>query len=64
MKIQVDYNRCTGHGLCELEAADVFEVGEAGVVEVLVEEPGEDRRAEIEAAVKVCPTQALSIADA
>lgn len=63
MKIDVDYTRCTGHGLCELEAADVFEVGEDGLVQLLVDEPGEGNRDGVEAAVRICPTAALSITD-
>ena len=63
MKIDVDYTRCTGHGLCELEAEDVFEVGDKGVVQLLIAEPGEEYREQVEAAVKVCPTVALSIRD-
>jgi ferredoxin len=63
MKVNIDYTRCTGHGLCELEAADVFEVGEAGVVQLLIDSPGEEHRERIEAAANVCPTVALSIGD-
>lgn len=62
MRIQVDYTRCTGHGLCELEAADVFEVGPDGVVHLLVDDPDAARR-EIGAAVAVCPTAALSVVE-
>ncbi|HEY9413844.1 MAG TPA: ferredoxin [Pseudonocardia sp.] len=63
MKIDVDYNRCTGHGLCELEAADVFEVGKDGLVQVLIDHPGEEHRQGIEAAIEICPTAALSLRD-
>ena len=63
MKIDVDYTRCTGHGLCELEAADIFEVGEDGLVGLLIDEPGEEYREQVQAAIKVCPTVALSLRD-
>lgn len=61
MKVQVDYTRCTGHGLCEIEAEDVFEVGPDGVTHLLIEEPSEEQRTGVEEAVKVCPTGALSL---
>ena len=44
MRIIVDTDRCTGHGICESLASDVFEVGSDGIaasVEV-VEEIGAD----------------------
>lgn len=63
MKVHVDTTRCTGHGLCEAEAEDVFEVGADGVVHLLTDEPGEEQRGGVEEAVKVCPTRALSIED-
>jgi ferredoxin len=62
-RVEVDRERCVGSGSCEMLAPDVFEVGDDGVVHVLVggwdgPEPGEVREA-----VTACPTQALSIAD-
>ncbi|WP_344021981.1 ferredoxin [Pseudonocardia kongjuensis] len=63
MKLHVDYTRCTGHGLCEVEAEDVFEVGEDGLVQLLVDDPGEQNPRGLEAAVRACPTSALSIED-
>jgi ferredoxin len=61
MKITVDTERCTGHGVCESIADDVFEVGDEGLVHLLQTEVGEDRRSDIESAVAECPTQALSV---
>jgi ferredoxin len=61
MRIQVDTDRCTGHGVCESIADDIFEVGEDGMVHVLVEDVDETRRTDVESAVAECPTQALSI---
>jgi ferredoxin len=63
MRIVVDTDRCTGHGICESLAPDVFEVGSDGMTHLLVEDVSEDRRATIESAVAECPTQALSIED-
>ena len=61
MRVRVDWDLCQGHGVCESEAPTVFEVPKSGQVNVLVEGPGEDVRAQVEAAVKFCPTHALSI---
>jgi ferredoxin len=49
--------------MCEAEAPDVFEVGDDGSLQILDESPGEEKRAELEAAVEACPTEALSIAE-
>ena len=63
MKIRVDYDKCSGHGLCEEIAEDVFEVREDGQVHLLCENVAEARRSVIQEAVDECPTQALSISD-
>lgn len=63
MKVLVDETRCTGHGLCEIEAEDVFEVGADGVVHLLMTDPDESRRDAVEAAVEACPTRSLSVED-
>ena len=61
MRIVVDLDKCTGLGMCEAEAPDLFEVQDDGSLLVLIEKPDEERRAELEAAVEACPTEALSI---
>lgn len=48
--------------MCEMEAPDVFEA-HRDHVEILDKEPDENRRAEVEAAVMYCPTQALKIVE-
>ena len=60
-RIEVDLDLCQGHAMCELEAPDYFKAPKRGQVQILNAEPPEDARAEIEQAVFVCPTQALSI---
>jgi sterol 14-demethylase len=62
-RILVDHDLCQGHGVCESEAPGVFEVTREDKVAVLVERPGDDVRARVEAAVKYCPTHALRIVD-
>lgn len=60
MRIRVDYDLCQGHGVCCAEAPGVFEM-EGDQVRVLQEEPPESLRAEVEQAVKYCPTRAIRI---
>ena len=63
MRVVVDRDLCQGHGVCESEAPDVFEVGKDHQVIVQEESPPADRRAELEDAVRFCPTHALSLVD-
>ena len=62
-KIEVDLDLCQGHAMCEVEAPDYFKVPKRGNVEILNDEPPEEDRAQIEQAVRACPTQALSIVE-
>ena len=62
-RIGVDADLCQGHAMCEVEAPDFFRVPKRGTVEILVTEPPEDARVEIERAVEMCPTRALFIID-
>ena len=64
MRIRVDRDLCQGHAVCKEEAPEVFDVdaGENQVV-VLDEQPAEDLRAKVQAAVKYCPTRALRLED-
>lgn len=63
LKITVDADLCQGHGVCESEAPAVFRVGPDRQVELLDPAPSEDQRAAVKAAVKYCPTHALSLDD-
>jgi len=63
MRIAVDRSRCTGLGLCEAQAPDLFDVQDDGSLLVRDEHPGEERRTDLMSAVAGCPTQALSIID-
>ena len=63
MKIRVDYNRCTGLGICESLASDVFEINDDGELELKTDTVPDGQLADVEAAVEGCPTEALSIED-
>ena len=64
VRIEVDRVLCQGHGVCESEAPDVFEVGGDRQVVVLDESPGEELRPSVDLAVKYCPTHALRVIEA
>jgi ferredoxin len=63
MRIVHDTTICASIGMCEAVAPDVFEIGDDGALTILIPNPPEDRRAEIEQACADCPTNALSIED-
>lgn len=62
-RIVVDRDLCQGHASCQGEAPDLFEVSKRGELTILDERPPDDARAAAEAAVKYCPTHALSITE-
>lgn len=61
--IVVDRDLCQGHATCQGEAPGLFEVSKQGELTILDERPPDDARAAAEAAVKYCPTHALSISE-
>lgn len=62
MHIEVDLDLCQGHGMCEMEAPEVFEA-HRDHVELLDADPGEDLRDAVVAALEYCPTRALRLAE-
>lgn len=62
-RIAVDRDLCQGHGTCEGEAPELFSVSKKGELTITDQRPPEDQRAAAEAAVRYCPTHALSIVD-
>ncbi|MQA61776.1 MAG: ferredoxin [Actinophytocola sp.] len=61
MKMHIDTDVCTGHGVCEGIRPDIFEVGDDGIAHLLTEEFTEEDRQDLEDAVDQCPTQALRL---
>lgn len=60
--IEVNQLTCVGGGQCVFVAPDIFtQRDEDGVVELLVEHPAEDRIADVEEAIEVCPAQAIAL---
>lgn len=61
--VTVDFDKCTGLGICESLAPDFFEVNDDGELLVLKEEIGDADLQEVEEAVNGCPTEALRIVE-
>jgi ferredoxin len=61
MKMHIDTNACTGHGVCESIRPDIFEVGSDNIAYLLTTEFAESDRPDLEDAVYRCPTQALRL---
>ncbi|MEV0248362.1 ferredoxin [Nocardia sp. NPDC050712] len=57
-RIIADLDLCQGHAVCQDEAPEVFSVPKRGKVEIA--DPAVDS-ADVQRAVRYCPTQALSI---
>jgi ferredoxin len=67
MRVVVDLDLCQGHGVCQNEAPEIFRVvdrpGDYGRVEVILERPPEELRAQAEAAARYCPNRVITIAE-
>ena len=63
MRVEVDLDKCTGHGICESIADDVFEVQDDGTVLIHDDERPKSDRVRMQQAVNQCPAAALRLAD-
>jgi ferredoxin len=63
MRVQVDVDKCTGHGICESIAEDVFEVQDDGTVLIHDSDRPESDRDRMQQAVTQCPAAALYLVD-
>lgn len=62
MKIHADTTVCVGAGQCALRAPAVFDQSQDdGTVIVLDTQPGTKHEADVQAAVELCPSGAISI---
>lgn len=61
--VSVDFDKCTGLGICESLAPDFFEVDDSGELILLKEDIGDAELQEVEEAVNGCPTEALKIVE-
>ncbi len=63
MKITADRDVCISAGNCVMVAGAVFDQDEDGIVVMVVDDVPESEEAHAREAVKLCPSQALRIAD-
>lgn len=64
MRVIADTTRCVGAGQCVLTDPALFDqADEDGTVVVLVEHPEDSQLDQARQAVRVCPSQALSLAE-
>lgn len=63
-KVSVDLELCQGYANCLIEGPSLFDISdETDKAIVLNEFPGEELRAEADAAARGCPAQAIFIED-
>jgi ferredoxin len=63
MRVVVDFDLCESNALCMAAAPEVFEVRDDDFLYLLDENPPEELRAKVEAAVRSCPKHAITIED-
>ena len=63
MRVVVDFDLCESNALCMGLAPEVFEVRDDDLLYVLDENPPEEWREKVMAAVRTCPKNAISIED-
>jgi ferredoxin len=63
MRVVVNFDLCESNALCMAVAPEVFEVRDDDLLYVLNENPPEELREKVLAAVRVCPKNAISIED-
>jgi len=63
VKVTADREVCISAGNCVMVAGAVFDQDDDGIVVVLVDDVPEDEEDHAREAVKLCPSQALRIAD-
>jgi ferredoxin len=63
MRVEVDLDKCTGHGICESIAEDVFEVQDDGTVLIDENDQPDSDRERMQQAVTQCPAAALRLVD-
>lgn len=62
MKIDVDFDRCEGHGLCVAACPGVFQLDDDGLLLVLQAAPPAELDAQVRSAAALCPTAAITVA--
>ncbi|MEZ0353746.1 ferredoxin [Mycobacterium sp. pR1184] len=61
MRIELDRNRCEGHGMCEVVAPKFFAVQDDGSLTILSEEISDTDESQLHDAAIACPVNALRL---
>ena len=61
MKVYVDQDKCVGAGNCLIQAPEVFDQRDDGIVVLLQAEPPEDLHEAVRDAAITCPALAITI---
>lgn len=61
MKVEVNRDKCEGHGLCEQVAPDVYHLDEEGELVVLHEELSPELESDARSGARSCPVAALLV---
>ncbi len=61
MKVVVDYDLCEANAVCMGHCPEVFKVDDEDNLHILIDSPSEELREKVEAAVRLCPRQAITL---
>lgn len=61
--VKADAGLCQGYANCVVDAGEVFDLDDEGLVMVLKSQISEDERAQVEQAIGNCPVAALSLVE-
>lgn len=62
MRVDVDHDRCEGHGRCQAAAPEVFELRTDDLSYVLLDPVPAELEPKVERAIRLCPRQAIRVA--
>jgi ferredoxin len=60
VNVEVDEDRCAGHGVCWATSPEVFDLNDDGYAVVLLPDVPPELEEKVRTAVKQCPAQAIS----
>ena len=61
MNVSIDESGCIGCGLCIQVCPEVFEMGDSGVAEVIMEEVPENLEDSVQEAADSCPVEVITV---
>lgn len=61
IKAKVSKEACIGCGACQAIVSEVFQLGDDGQAEVIVEEISENLESDVKDAADSCPTSAIEV---